>query len=109
MISIRLDDSILEWFKANAPDGYQKSINAVLKDFQYRATLREQHLLGRAQQIFIDYHARCFWHLKKDLVINSSHIPMIQAGLRKFAGLEGMRLADEIDLTHARELNHAHY
>ena len=103
MISIRLENSVLDWFKANAPEGYQKKINAVLQDYQQCCTMQAQKNLGRAQQIFLQYHARCFWHLKKDLEITPAHIPIIQAGLRKFGGLEGMRLAADINLDQTQE------
>ena len=109
LISIRLEDSVLSWFKSKAPSGYQKKIQAVLRDFHMRSLLKDQALVGRAQQIFLQYHARCFWHLKPDLVITASHIPMIQTGLRKYGGMEGLRLAAELNLDQIWELDHAYH
>jgi len=99
LISIRLETDILGWYKAHAGDvGYQSRISSVLRNFQKQTMLREQRILGRAQQIFLNYHARCFWHLRRDLEITLANVPMIQEGLRKYGGLEGARLAGDLDL-----------
>lgn len=98
LISIRLDSDLLDWFKTvDAPGGYQTRINEVLNQYRLDRRMREQRILGQASLLFQQYHARCFWHLKKDLEITSKLIPIVQNGLRKYGGLEGLRLASQID------------
>jgi hypothetical protein len=97
-ISIRLETDLIDWFKQVAPRGYQVMIQDVLRDYRRAREQREQNILGRAQQIFTQYHAKCFWHLRKDLIITVENLSMIQIGLRKYGGLEGLRLAAELDL-----------
>ncbi len=108
LISIRLETDLLDWYKAHAGDvGYQARISSVLKNFQQQVLLREQRILGRAQQIFFSHYARCFWHLRRDLEITLATMPMIQHGLRKYGGLEGARLAAELDLRKIWEFSDA--
>jgi hypothetical protein len=97
-ISIRLETDLLDWFKQVAPQGYQVMIQDVLRDYRRTREQRTQNILGRAQQIFTQYHAKCFWHLRKDLKVTWGNLSIIQNGLRKYGGLEGLRLADELDL-----------
>lgn len=97
-ISIRLETDLLDWFKQVAPNGYQVMIQDVLRDYRRDRERRAQTILGRAQQIFIQYHAKCFWHLRKDLKITLDNLSIIQNGLRKYGGLEGLRLASELEL-----------
>lgn len=97
-ISIRLETDLLDWFKQVAPQGYQVMIQDVLRDYRRAREQRAQNILGRAQQIFTQYHAKCFWHLRKDLKVTWGNLSIIQDGLRKYGGLEGLRLADELDL-----------
>lgn len=97
-ISIRLETDLLDWFKQVAPQGYQVMIQDVLRDYRRAREQRTQNILGRAQQIFTQYHAKCFWHLRKDLKVTWGNLSIIQDGLRKYGGLEGLRLADELDL-----------
>jgi hypothetical protein len=97
-ISIRLETDLLDWFKQVAPKGYQVMIQDVLRDYQREREQRAQNIIGRAQQIFSQYHAKCFWHLRKDLKVTTENLSIIQNGLRKYGGLEGLRLAAELDL-----------
>jgi 2-polyprenyl-6-methoxyphenol hydroxylase-like FAD-dependent oxidoreductase len=97
-ISIRLDDELLSWLKQRAPNGYQVLIQDVLRAYRKEREDRMQYILGRAQQVFLQFHARCFWHLRKDLKITNANLSMIQDGLRKYGGLEGLHLAAELDL-----------
>lgn len=97
-ISIRLETDLLDWYKQAAPHGYQVMIQDVLRDYRRERENRAQHILGRAQQIFIQYHAKCFWHLRKDLNVTFENLSIIQNGLRKYGGLEGLRIAAELDL-----------
>jgi hypothetical protein len=97
-ISIRLESDLLDWFKQVAPKGYQVMIQDVLRDYRREREKRAQNILGRAQQIFSQYHAKCFWHLRKDLKVTLENLSIIQNGLRKYGGLEGLRLAAELEL-----------
>jgi len=97
-ISIRLETDLLDWFKQVAPNGYQVMIQDVLRDYRRAREQRAQNILGRAQQIFTQYHAKCFWHLRKDLKVTWGNLSIIQNGLRKYGGMEGLRLAGELDL-----------
>ena len=97
-ISIRLETDLLDWFKQVAPQGYQVMIQDVLREYRRGREQRAQNILGRAQQIFFQYHAKCFWHLRKDLKVTMENLSIIQNGLRKYGGLEGLRLAAELDL-----------
>jgi hypothetical protein len=97
-ISIRLESDLLDWFKQVAPKGYQVMIQDVLRNYRREREQRAQNIIGRAQQIFSQYHAKCFWHLRKDLKVTIENLSIIQNGLRKYGGLEGLRLAAELDL-----------
>jgi hypothetical protein len=97
-ISIRLETDLLDWFKKVAPKGYQVMIQDVLRDYRRERDKRAQNILGRAQQIFSQYHAKCFWHLRKDLKVTMENLSIIQNGLKKYGGLEGLRLAAELEL-----------
>ena len=97
-ISIRLETDLLDWFKQVAPDGYQVKIHDDLREYRRTREQRTENILGRAQQIFLQYHAKCFWHLRKDLKVTLENLTIIQNGLRKYGGLEGLRLAAELDL-----------
>jgi hypothetical protein len=97
-ISIRLETDLLDWFKQVAPKGYQVMIQDVLRDYRRVREHRTQNTLGRAQQIFTQYHAKCFWHMRKDLNVTLENLSIIQHGLRKYGGLDGLRLAAELDL-----------
>ena len=96
-ISIRLEADLLQWFKKAAPDGYQTMIQTVLQDYRKAKEQRELVMLGRAQQIFVQYHSRCFWHLRSDLKITAENVDVILAGLRKYGGLDGLRLASQLE------------
>lgn len=109
LISIRLDDDLLAWYRAHCPDGYQTKMQAVLQDYKRRCELRREWQLGRAQQVFVQYHARCFWHMRRDLKITPALIPVIRDGLRKFGGLDGMRLAAELSQPDDLEGAHANH
>jgi hypothetical protein len=97
-ISIRLETDLLDWFKQVAPNGYQVMIQEVLRSYRHDQEHRAQTILGRAQQIFIQYHAKCFWHMRKDLKITLDNLSIIQNGLRKYGGLEGLQLASDLEL-----------
>jgi len=96
-ISIRLEPEIIDFFKQSFPESYQKGISKVLARFVMQQRAATDFAAGRAQQIFRQYHAQCFWHLRKDLKITAELIPAIIAGLRRHGGKEGFQLAAELN------------
>jgi hypothetical protein len=97
-ISIRVDAELLAWFKQMAPNGYQVMIQDVLREYQQKQVQRTQIILGRAQQIFLQYHSKCFWHLRIDLEITSENLSIVRDGLRKYGGLAGLHLSTELEI-----------
>ena len=95
-ICIRMNPEILEWFKGKQPRGYQTLINSVLEKFVRQQSNQEQRNSGRAQEIFKQFHARCFWHYDPDLIIVPENLHLVVAGLRKYGGKEGLKLAEEL-------------
>lgn len=95
-ISIRLDLEIIEFFKSSYPKGYQTGIAEVLLRHIREAERNTSFLLGRAQEIFHQFHARCFWHLRKDLIVTKKLVPTIIEGLRRHGGRRGYELAREL-------------
>ena len=96
-IYIRIDKATVDWFREQSPSGYQTHMNAALGSFVQKSERKLCFVLGRAQEIFRQYHAKCFWHLKKDLVVTPSNLASIIAGLKKFGGREGYLLAAELE------------
>jgi hypothetical protein len=96
-ISIRLDTDLLSWFKKEFPDGYQIEIQNVLKSYAKVRQEKSMFIAGRAQQAYLQFHARCFWHAKKDLKITPDLVLFVLEGLRKHGGREGYFLANEIE------------
>ena len=96
-ISIRIDKEILDWFRNSTPVGYQTLINQVLRSYRETAESRSVFVLGRAQEIFRRFHARCFWHLDQNLVVTTDNLHIVRQGLRKHGGREGYLLAAELD------------
>jgi hypothetical protein len=43
-----------------------------------------------ANRLYREYHVRCFWHCRPDLVITEDRIPMLVKGLREHGGRRGM-------------------
>lgn len=97
-ISIRLDTDVLDWFRRQTPRGYQSKINELLRRYVDERQAYTHTIVGRAQQIYSQYRARCFWHMREDLKITPELLPIIQLGLRKHGGRDGFRLASELDL-----------
>jgi hypothetical protein len=46
-----------------------------------------------ARRAFRDFHAQCFWHMRKDLKVTLVDIPEIVRGLRQNGGAKGFALA----------------
>jgi hypothetical protein len=63
-----------------------------------------------ANQLFREFHTRCFWHSPHDLVITEDLIPFVVKGLRTHGGRRGFMLAsklqpeDRVPNSHEREL-----
>ena len=105
-ISLRLDESILNWFKSrNSGGGYQTAINETLGNYIKKVQEAEVHVCGRAQEIFRQYYGQCFWHLKPDLMIEPKNLFLVLEGLRKYGGKAGSTLAFILE----RDFNHAHH
>ena len=57
------------------------------------ATNDMQRKVELAQQLFEEYYARCFWHMKPDLKVTQETIPSIVKGFRYHGGRSGMLAA----------------
>ena len=49
-----------------------------------------------ANQLFREFHTRCFWHSPRDLVITEELIPFVVKGLRTHGGRRGFMLAGKL-------------
>lgn len=49
-----------------------------------------------ARQLYREFHARCFWHAPRDLVITEDRIPFVVKGLRAHGGHRGFVLAGKL-------------
>lgn len=49
-----------------------------------------------AHQLYREFHARCFWHSPRDLVITVELIPFVVKGLRTYGGRRGFILAEQL-------------
>jgi len=52
--------------------------------------------LALAQEVFREFHARCFWFMRPDAEIEAEEIPYICERLRADGGRRGFFLAAEI-------------
>ncbi len=52
--------------------------------------------LELARQAFHEFHAQCFWYLRKDLELKPSDLDEIVRGLRLNGGLGGFLLAAKL-------------
>jgi hypothetical protein len=52
--------------------------------------------LELANQLYREYHARCFWHCPPSLVITEELIPFIIKGLRAHGGRRGFILSGKL-------------
>jgi hypothetical protein len=58
--------------------------------------------LELANRLYREYHARCFWHCPRDLVITEDLIPIVVKGLRKHGGRRGFVLSAQLQQRDAR-------
>jgi len=52
--------------------------------------------LELANRLYREYHARCFWHSPRGLIITEDLIPLVVKGLRKHGGRRGFILSGQI-------------
>ena len=52
--------------------------------------------LKLAQSLFREFHARCFWHMKPDLIVTAATLPLIIKGLRTHGGRRGVLAAAKL-------------
>ncbi len=52
--------------------------------------------LELANRLYREYHTRCFWHCRPDLVITEELIPFVVKGLRTCGGRRGFILASKL-------------
>jgi hypothetical protein len=50
-----------------------------------------------ANQLYREFHTRCFWHSPRDLVITDDLIPFVLKGLRTHGGRRGFILAAKLE------------
>lgn len=101
-VYLRIDAHVLDWFRSRGK-GYQGYINAVLDayvaaqtDTVSASTAHEGDLLRRAQKIFKEYYAQCFWHFDPDHRVSRDNLDLLIEGLRLNGGRAGYILADEL-------------
>lgn len=58
------------------------------------ATQADKIELARA--VYREFHARCFWFLRKDLALTAADLPEIARGLREHGGRRGYELASRL-------------
>jgi uncharacterized protein (DUF4415 family) len=96
-VYLKLDAAVVDWFRGGGP-GHQARINEVLRQFVDGVTAPD-HLptrVERAQQLFEPYHARCFWHMRADLIVTEPDLPALMDGLRTHGGRAGLLAAEEL-------------
>jgi hypothetical protein len=49
--------------------------------------------LRRAQEAYNEYRPRCFWFMRKDLIVTETTLPLIIEGLQLHGGHKGWNLA----------------
>ena len=60
------------------------------------APLTVQERLELANCLYREYHTRCFWHCRRDLVITEDLLSLVVNGLRKHGGRRGFILAAKL-------------
>lgn len=52
--------------------------------------------VARAQQLFTEFYARCFWHMPPGFRVRTVDLPAIIKGLRTYGGRRGFLAAAEL-------------
>ncbi|MBI1915446.1 MAG: hypothetical protein HYS12_12025 [Planctomycetes bacterium] len=60
------------------------------------APLNREERLERANQLYREYHTRCFWHCPRELLITEDLIPLVVKGLRTHGGRRGFILSVQL-------------
>jgi hypothetical protein len=60
------------------------------------APLSRQERLELANELYREFHTRCFWHSPRDLVITEDLIPFVAKGLRTHGGRRGFILSGKL-------------
>jgi BrnA antitoxin of type II toxin-antitoxin system len=96
-VFLKLDAAVVDWFRSGGP-GYQARINEVLRQFVQGVTEPDHHptRVARAQRLFEQYHAQCFWHMRPDLIVTEADVPAIVDGLRTHGGRAGFLAAADL-------------
>ena len=55
-----------------------------------------QERVELANQLFREFHTRCFWHSPRNLIITEDLIPFVMKGLRTHGGRRGFLLAGKL-------------
>ncbi len=55
-----------------------------------------QDKIELANCLFREFHARCFWHCPRDLVITEELLPLVIKGLRTHGGRRGFILSAQL-------------
>lgn len=58
--------------------------------------LSRDERLVRANQLYQEFHTRCFWHSPRDLVITEELLAFVVKGLRAHGGRRGFILAGQL-------------
>jgi len=95
-ISIRIDPKVLSYFQSKQPSGYQTLMHTILENHVQQEREKQLRNEGRAQELFRQYYARCFWHYRRDLQITSKNIFLVIEGLKKYGGREGLKAAEDL-------------
>lgn len=97
-ISFRIDTGLLAWLKKESSLGYQTFLHEILQQHMQARIAGSERIAGRAQEIFRQYHAQCFWHYDPELVITPENTHLVIEGLKKHGGRRGFLLAEELCL-----------
>jgi hypothetical protein len=58
--------------------------------------LTQSERLELANQLYREFHTRCFWHSPRDLMITEEMTPFVVKGLRAHGGRRGFILAAKL-------------
>jgi len=96
-VYLKLDTAIVDWFRQAGP-GYQARINEVLRQFVHGVTDPDhsRSTVEQAQLLFEQYHAQCFWHMRRDLIVTERDVAAIVHGLRTHGGRAGFLAAEDL-------------
>lgn len=53
-------------------------------------------IVAEAQRLYRQFHVRCFWSYRPDVVITADKVAWVRAGLRRHGGMAGWRAAQKL-------------